>query len=96
MELLLTGKRLKALDALRYGLVDHLAASGEADREALALAQVLAGKSRAAVRAIKRAVTQGEEKPYRNRFLLEAQHAAQLLGTEDYERARASIRGKRK
>ncbi len=89
MELLLTGKHLKALDALRYGLVDHLAPPGEALEHAREFANVFAAKPRAAVRAIKRTLTEGEEKPYRNRFLLEAQHSVQLLWTDDYKRATA-------
>lgn len=87
LELLLTGKRLKALDALRYGLVDHLAPTGEAIAEARTFAEAIAAKPRPAVRAIKRTVIEGEEKPYRNRFLLEAQYASQLLQTEEYRAA---------
>ncbi len=92
LELLLTGKKLKALDALRMGLVNHLASAGEALNEAREFAEAIAAKPRSAVRAIKRAITEGEEKPYRNRFLLEAQYAAQLLSSDEY-RAAAS-RGK--
>lgn len=95
MEILLTGKKLKALDALRYGLVDHLAPLGEALEEARTLARALAAKPRTAVRAIKRAVTEGEEKPYRNRFLLESQHSVQLLWTEEYRRALEKVRGRK-
>lgn len=95
LELLLTGKKLKALDALRYGLVDHLAPLGEALEEARTLARALAAKPRTAVRAIKRAVTEGEEKPYRNRFLLESQHSVQLLWTEEYRRALEKVRGRK-
>lgn len=87
MEILLTGKTVKAIDALRWGLVDHLAPSGEALTEAKSFAAAFASKPRSAVRAIKRALTEGEEKPYRNRFLLEAQHAAQLLHSEEYRKA---------
>jgi len=45
------------------------------------------------VRAIKRALTEGDEKPYRNRFLLESQHAVQLLWTEEYKAGMEKIRG---
>ncbi len=87
LEILLTGKRLKALDALRLGAVDHLTPPGEALDHAKALAKTIASKPRAAVRAIKRTLTEGEEKPYRNRFLLESQYSVQLLWTEDYKEA---------
>lgn len=95
LELLLTGKRLKALDALRIGLVDHLAPVGEALEEARGIAKDLAAKPRAAVRAIKRTVTEAEEKPYRNRFLLESQYAVQLLWSDEYREAKDRGRPKR-
>lgn len=94
LEYLLSGKELRALDALRLGLVDHLVPPGDALDRAKDLARVFASKPRAAVRAIKRSLTEGEEKPYRNRFLLEAQHAVQLLWSEEY-RAHAERSRKR-
>lgn len=95
LEILLGSKELRALDALRLGVVNHLAAPGKALDEAKALAGVFARKPRAAVKAIKRALTEGDEKPYRNRFLLESQHAVQLLWTDDYKAAMEKIRAKR-
>jgi enoyl-CoA hydratase len=95
LEILLSGKEVKALDALRLGLVDHLAAPGRVLEEARALARLFSGKSRAAVKAIKRTLTEGDEKPYRNRFLLESQHAVQLLWSEEYQAALAKLRGKK-
>jgi hypothetical protein len=47
------------------------------------------------VKAIKRTLTEGDEKPYRNRFLLESQHAVQLLWSEEYQAALARLRGKK-
>ncbi len=90
LELLLTGKHVKALDALRFGIVDHLSPPGEALGHARALAATIAAKPRAAVRAIKRTLTEGEEKPYRNRFLLETQYSVQLLWTDDYKKGVAA------
>ena len=95
LEILLTGKRLKALDALRLGLVDHLAPVGEALEEARGIAKELAAKPRAAVRAIKRTITEAEEKPYRNRFLLESQYAVQLLWSDESRAAKDRGRPKR-
>lgn len=91
LEFLLTGNEIKAVHALRMGLVDHLAPPSEVLAEATKLATRIAEKPRAAVRAIKRTLIEGAEKPYRNRFLLEAQHAAQLLSSEEY-RAQSSER----
>lgn len=94
LELLISGKELTALDALRLGIVDHLTAPGEALNQARALAEIFSQKSRSAVKAIKRALTEGDEKPYRNRFLLESQHAVQLLWSEEYQAAMAKLRKK--
>jgi enoyl-CoA hydratase/carnithine racemase len=92
LEILLAGKEVRALDALRLGLVDHLASPGQAFGQALRLAETFAGKPRAAVKAIKRTLVEGDEKPYRNRFLLESQHAVQLLWTDEYKERMAKIR----
>ena len=95
LEILLSGKDVRALDALRLGLVDHLASPGAALSEARKLATAFAGKSRPAVKAIKRALTEGDEKPYRNRFLLESQHAVQLLWSEDLKATLSRLREKK-
>src|SRR6266487_5372979 len=94
LEILLSGKEVKALDALRLGMVDHLASPGGAFDQAEALATAFAAKPRPAVKAIKRALTEGDEKPYRNRFLLESQHAVQLAWTDEYKAAMERLREK--
>lgn len=96
LEILLAAREVKALDALRLGIVDHLSAPGLAFEQAKALAESFARKPRAAVNAIKRTLVEGDEKPYRNRFLLESQHAVQLLWNEDYKQAMEKIRNKSK
>src|SRR2546421_10967591 len=95
LELLLSGKEVKALDALRLGIVNHLASPGGAFDQAKALATLFASKPRPAVKAIKRALTEGDEKPYRNRFLLESQHAIQLLWSAEQKAAMERLRAKR-
>ena len=92
MEILLTGKEVKALDALRLGIVSHLAPPGRVVEEATDLADVFSRKPRTSAKAVKRTLTEGDEKPYRNRFLLESQHAVQLLGTEAYKVAMEKLR----
>lgn len=95
LEILLSGKEVKALDALRLGIVNHLASPGGALDQAKGLATMFASKPRPAVNAIKRALTEGDEKPYRNRFLLESQHAIQLLWTAEHKAAMERLREKR-
>jgi enoyl-CoA hydratase len=94
LELLISGKSLTALDALRLGIADHLSAPGGALTEARALAELFSKRPRSAVKAIKRTLTEGDEKPYRNRFLLESQHAVQLLWSEEYQATMAKLRKK--
>ena len=84
LEILLSGRTLSAKAAEGIGLVDRVVPAGQVLGEARSFARVLAGKPRSAVRAIKRTLTEGTEKPYRNRFLLETQHSVQLLTTEEY------------
>ena len=95
LEIILSGKEVKALDALRLGIVDHLAAPGRAIEDARTLAALFSRKPRSAVKAIKRTLTEGDEKPYRNRFLLESQHAVQLLWSDEYKAALEKLRGKK-
>jgi len=95
LEILLSGKEVRALDALRLGIVNHLASPGGAFDQAKALATLFASKPRPAVKAIKRALTEGDEKPYRNRFLLESQHAIQLLWSDEQKAAMERLRAKR-
>src|SRR5207249_10935344 len=95
LEILLRGKEVRALDALRLGIVKHRASPGGAFDQATALATLCATKPRPAVKAIKRALTEGDEKPYRNRFLLESQHAIQLLWSDEQKAAMERLRAKR-
>jgi enoyl-CoA hydratase/carnithine racemase len=94
LELLLTGAELRGRAARDLGFVEHVTARGRTLGKALDLARTFAAKPRTAVHAIKRALTEGEEKPYRNRFLLEAQHSVQLLWTDAYREAQERARRK--
>jgi enoyl-CoA hydratase len=94
LETLLAAKEVRGLDALRLGLVDHLSSPGQALEQAMVLAETFAQKPRAAVKAIKRTLVEGDEKPYRNRFLLESQHAVQLLWTDGYKERIGKFRKK--
>jgi enoyl-CoA hydratase/carnithine racemase len=58
-DLLLTGRRLGAEEALGMGFVDRLVPAGGARRTALELAQEIATKSPTGLRAAKRALKQG-------------------------------------
>lgn len=88
LELFLSAANVGAEEAAQLGFVEHVTKRGEAVTKALALARSFADEPRSAVHAIKRALTEGEEKPYRNRFLLETQHSVQLFWTDGYREAR--------
>lgn len=92
LELFATGIEVRAEEAASLGFVERMVPTGKAVEAATAVAEAIAQKPRSAVRAIKRALTEAEEKPYRNRFLLEAQYAVQLLWTDAYREAREKER----
>ncbi len=94
LELFLTGREVSAREAFDLGFVERVVPRGTALRVASETAAALAKKPRSAVHAIKRALTEAEEKPYRNRFLLESQHSVQLLWTEEYRQAQEKARRK--
>jgi enoyl-CoA hydratase/carnithine racemase len=63
MEMLLTGELISAEDAYRFGLVNRVVAPGTARAEALALANIIAAKSRAGIQLGKRAFYRQIEMP---------------------------------
>lgn len=94
LELFLTGADVPAHDAANLRFVEQVVPRGRSLEAAMTVAGVFASKPRSAVHAIKRALTEAEEKPYRNRFLLEAQHSVQLLWTDAYREAQEKARRK--
>ena len=94
LELFLSGADVSAREATALGFVERLVPRGKALESAQAAATAFAAKPASAVQAIKRALTEAEEKPYRNRFLLESQHSVQLLWTDAYREAQKSARRK--
>ena len=93
LDILLSARVLSAAELHDMGIVDSVTPAGSALSRATLVARTFAAKPRGSVRAIKRTLTEGDEKPYRNRFLLETQHSAQLIASEDY---RGALRRRRK
>jgi enoyl-CoA hydratase len=91
LEILLSARTLNAEELMDLGIVNAAVPKGEAEEHAMDLARIFASKPRQAVRAIKRTLTEGDEKPYRNRFLLETQHSIQLVSSDEYKAAMAAL-----
>jgi enoyl-CoA hydratase len=92
LELILTGARIGAEEALRIGLVERVVPAAEVLREAQALARALADKAPLAVRYAKEAVVKGLELPLEAGLRLEHDLSALLRTTEDrLEGARAFL-----
>lgn len=72
-DLIFTGRRVDAAEALRIGLVDRLVPAGEARVAALKLATEIAAKSPVSLRAAKRALRSGADVDLASGLRIEAQ-----------------------
>jgi len=92
LEMILTGARVPAAEALRIGLVERVVPIGELMPAALALARTIAGKAPVALRYAKEAVVSGLALPLADGLRLENDLATLLRTTEDrVEGARAFV-----
>lgn len=87
LTLLLTGEVLDGEEAFRLGLVDRVVPPGKALAEAEALALRVAAQPPLAVRAIKRALYQGEGIPRERGIAFEAECFGVLWGSRDHREA---------
>ncbi|HEY7649758.1 MAG TPA: enoyl-CoA hydratase-related protein [Methylomirabilota bacterium] len=92
LEMILTGGRVSAAEALRIGLVERVVPAAELGTHARELARVLAGKAPVALRYAKEAVVKGLELPLVDGLRLEGDLSTLLRTTEDrVEGARAFL-----
>jgi len=87
LELLLTGDMMDGEEAYRVGLVNRVVPPGNALTEAEAVARRVAAQPPLAVRAIKRALYQGEAMPRERGIAYEAECFAVLWGSRDHGEA---------
>ena len=87
LDLLLTGDVVTGEDAYRLGIVDRAVPPGRALAEAEAWARRVAAQPPLAVRAIKRAISQGETMPREAGIAHEAECFAVLWGSRDHAEA---------
>jgi enoyl-CoA hydratase len=92
LEMILTGARLPADEALRIGLVERVVPAGEALKAATELARTIAAKAPVALRYAKEAVVKGLELPLADGLRLEGDLSTLLRTTDDrVEGARAFL-----
>ncbi|GAB2883308.1 enoyl-CoA hydratase/isomerase family protein [Nocardioides pacificus] len=82
-DLVLTGRFVKADEALAIGLVDRVVPAAEVYDEALAWARQFVGAATYAVRAAKESIDQGLEVDLETGLAIERQQFAALFATED-------------
>jgi enoyl-CoA hydratase/carnithine racemase len=96
LELILTGARIDAAEALRLGLVERVVPASEVRQCAVALARELASKAPVALRYAKEAVVKGLELSLADGLRLENDLSTLLRTTEDrLEGARAFLEKRR-
>ena len=96
LEMILTGARLPAAEALRIGLVERVVPAADVLANALELARALAAQAPVALRYAKEAVVKGLELPLADGLRLEGDLSTLLRTTEDrLEGARAFLEKRR-
>jgi enoyl-CoA hydratase len=96
LEMILTGARIDAREALRIGLVERVVPGAGVLAAARELARTLADKAPVALRYAKEAVVKGLELPLANGLRLEADLATLLRTTEDRVEGAKAFLEKRK
>ncbi len=95
-DLILTARKLDAVEAERIGLVNRVAPAGKLRETALEVARQIAENGPVAVRAAKAAIDQGGELPIGQGLEVEARCYERVLGTSDRLEALAAFAEKRK
>ena len=94
-ELVLSGRKVGANEALSMGLVNRVA-SGSVVADAVALAEEIANNAPIAVAAAKHAIDEGFDLPLEDGLACEQKHYAKTLPTKDRLEGLAAFREKRK
>ena len=87
LDLLLTGRRMNALEALRLGLVHRVTPPGELLETARGLAEGLGGRDPLLLESVKAAVGEGMDLPLEAALALERRLALRLAAGEGSERS---------
>lgn len=95
MDMHLTGRMMEAAEALQTGLVARVVPDADVFSEAMAAAEVIAGYSRPAIRAARKAVMQAEELPMTEGLAYEQEAFYALFGGADQIEGMAAFVEKR-
>lgn len=95
MELLVTGRQVKAGEALAIGLANQIAATGELIEKGLETARLIASKGPIAVRHTKALVTRGADMDLGAALALESRLFGQCCGTQDQKEGMRAFLEKR-
>lgn len=95
-DMILTGRKVRAQEALQLGLVHQVVPVDQLDSVAMALARELASKSRDALMAAKRAVNLTQETPLGTGLEEEIQAWALMFDTPDQKEGMSAFLEKRK
>ncbi|MBA2352548.1 MAG: enoyl-CoA hydratase-related protein [Burkholderiales bacterium] len=95
MELLVSGRQVRADEAMQIGLANHVYPKDELLEQGLALARTIAAKGPLAVRLTKRAVQRGQDLDLENACILESQLFALCFSSADQKEGMAAFVEKR-
>jgi len=95
LELVITGRQIKADEALRIGMVNAVVEGAQLMAKGLEIARVIAAKAPVAVRACKQAVQRGLDIDLANACVLETALFAQTFGTADRREGMSAFLEKR-
>ena len=82
-DLLLTGRHIRAAEALEIGLIGHVVPDGQALDKALELAAMIAANGPVAVQAILRTIRETEAMPENDAFKIDAELGMAVFRSED-------------
>jgi enoyl-CoA hydratase len=95
LEMICTGRQVKADEALRIGLVNHVVPAAELRDKGLELARMAAAKAPLAVKMAKHLVQRGQDIDLANANAMEADVFGLLFGTDDRREGMEAFLGKR-
>ena len=82
-DLLLTGRHVRAAEALSIGLIGHVVPDGQALAKALELAELIAANGPLAVQAILRTIRETEAMPENDAFKIDAELGMAVFASDD-------------